>query len=255
MPDRIEILSSDAVAETIFFPRTTELAPTDLVDVGEVKLACYRRDPFPEGFTLVHFHGNGELASDYVEYMLHIFEGAGLNLCFVDYRGYGFSGGRPNLVAQLEDNARLLDALGFAKERTIVYGRSLGGLYAVDLAFRQPGIAALVLESAIAELLEDWPLNEETRLLGLTEADLHREVLELFDNRSKLEAYRGELLVLHAENDWQVNKSHAQRLHAWCTSPRKKIVLFPRGDHNFILELNDTAIRDELAALAGRLER
>ena len=246
------ILGSDIVADLVFYARPTRIAPTHRIDVGEVRLACYFERPFADAGTILHFHGNGELASEYWSELAPVFLNAGLNVCFVDYRGYGASDGPPNLIGQLADNYRLVKELGIAPERLIVYGRSLGSLFATDLAHCYPGVAGLVLESSIARLREDWPLTREARQLGKTETELEREVAEWFDNEAKLAGYRGDLLVLHAANDWDLDRSHADRLYAWCGSQRKKIVIFPQGDHNSILAVNKYAITEELGLLAER---
>ena len=247
------ILSSEPVSQRVFYPQATDVPATRLVDVGEVQLACYLRSPYPHDALLLHFHGNGELAADYWEHFSSLFLESGLNVCFVDYRGYGPSGGLPDLLAQLEDNARLVEALGVPPRKLVVLGRSLGSLFAIDLASRFPDLAGLVLDSAIADLLETWPLEAEIAQLGRSRAELLNEVDRHFNNRRKLADYQGELLVMHAARDHLLDPSHAERLYDWCGSAHKRLVVFPRGDHNSIMWVNAPDYARELREMVARL--
>jgi pimeloyl-ACP methyl ester carboxylesterase len=48
----------------------------------------------------------------------------------------------------------------------------------------------------------------------------------------------GPLLVLHADHDQFLDRSHAERLHAWGGGSDKRLVVFPEGNHNTILHAN-----------------
>jgi hypothetical protein len=248
-----DILSNTLITRRVFFPRITDVAPTDLIDVGQVKIACYRSNPDPAAGTLLHFHGNGELAADYWQEWIALFAFSGLNLCFVDYRGYGFSEGAPDLITQLGDSEALVDALGVSPERLIVLGRSLGSVFAVDLVYRRPEIAGLVLESAIANVLEDWVLEEEVERLGANLVDLRREANLYFDQHEKISAYKGGVLILHAECDRHVSISNAERLYAWSNAQQKRMIRFAAGDHNTIIPYNMTDYAEALRDFALRI--
>jgi pimeloyl-ACP methyl ester carboxylesterase len=169
----------------------------------------------------------------------------------VEYRGYGASEGAPALAAMLGDGQRVLQALGVPERRVVAFGRSLGSLYAVELARRCPSLAGLVLESGIADLL--GPLRQRVRPeeLGCGIEDLVAEVAEHFDQRAKLADYRGPLLVLHTEDDDLLNCAHARHLHAWGGTD-KQLLLFPEGGHNAIFTVNRDAY---LRALRSFLDR
>src|SRR5262249_1251869 len=60
------ILDPPIVSQRIFFPRPTDLEPDLVVDVGDgAQLGCYVQHGPPRSGMVVHFHGNGELASEY----------------------------------------------------------------------------------------------------------------------------------------------------------------------------------------------
>src|SRR5262245_29106479 len=194
------ILDHPLVSRRIFFPRPTELNPDLVVDVGSgVQLACYVRRGEPRSGIVVHFHGNGELASEYTRVHAGLFLDMGVSVCFVEYRGYGRSTGTPALAAMRGDGERVVRALGVDPGRVVAFGRSVGSLYAVELASRLPGIAGVVVESGIADIGENWVLRDAFAHLGQSEERLAQELKAEFDLQQKLGEYQGALLVLHAE--------------------------------------------------------
>lgn len=116
------------------------------------------------------------------------------------------------------------------------------------------GIDCVVAKENVAEFVEnmDWALDAALNQLGKSRAELENEVAAHFDHRKKLECYRGPLLVLHANDDTLVDRSHAERLHQWSASDEKKLVLFQKGDHNSIFFENKTAYLHELGEFLGR---
>src|SRR5205823_5675590 len=134
------LLDQPAISSRLFFPRRARLGDPFFVDCDGVRLACLRMVRHPGAGTLLHFHGNGEVVADYADEFAEWLLDMGVNVCFVEYRGYGASGGAPALVAMLGDGERVLDALGVQAERVVAFGRSLGSLYAAELARRRPGL-------------------------------------------------------------------------------------------------------------------
>src|SRR5262245_28999329 len=140
------ILDHPLVSQRIFFPRPTDLEPDLVVDVGDgVRLACHVRQGPPQSGMVIHFHGNGELASEYATHHAGTFLGMGVGVCFVEYRGYGRSTGAPALAAMRGDGEKVVRALGVDPGRVAAFGRSLGSLYAIELADRLPGLAGVVV--------------------------------------------------------------------------------------------------------------
>jgi len=240
------ILDHPLVSQSVFFPRPTDVEPSFSVDVGGASVACYLAGPFPDAGTVLHFHGNGELASEYATRHAERFVGRGVNVCFTEYRGYGLSSGVPKLVTMQGDGEKIVEALGIPPDRLVAFGRSLGSVYAIELAARMPQIRGLVLESAIANVLEDWQLTDEIKQLGQTESALLREVEMHFDLQQKLKNYRGHVLVLHTRNDQSLDRTHADRLYAWSGSSNKRLVVFPDGGHNTIFSANAPRYLSEL---------
>lgn len=104
--------------------------------------------------------------------MTDVFTDSGLNSLFVEYREYGRSTGKAQLVAMLGDGEAAMKAAGIPAEKAIVFGRSIGSLYAIELAYRQPTIAGLILESGIADPSERFLTYADLESAGLHKADV-----------------------------------------------------------------------------------
>lgn len=236
------------ITERYFFPRRHSLPGATMVDVGGAKLACFASNGGHK-LTVVHFHGNGEVVADYLPGFASQLDDLGANAFFAEYRGYGGSTGVPRLGAMLDDVGPLRDAVvegtGVAEEQILVFGRSIGSIYAIEFAARYPKIAGLVLESGIADVLERIILRASPQELGTTREAMDEEFGRLFDHEEKLARFGGPTLVLHAKQDHLVDKSHGERNARWAGEDAR-LVLFDRGDHNSIFYANQAAY---LAAL------
>lgn len=230
------------VHRAIFYPHATAIEPTFVVDVGTARLGCHVQAPYPDAGLLLYFHGNGELAAECDRWLAEYFLELGVNVCFVEYRGYGASTGEPAMLAMMGDGERVVQALGVPPERIVAFGRSLGSLFAVELARRLPTIAGLIVESGIAAFFERFHLTEGQ------EADF-----PLLDQEAKMRACQCPLLVMHTLHDGLVESSHGQRLHDWAASTDKRLLMFERGDHNSIRSVNQHTYAVEVEAFCTRV--
>lgn len=248
------VLDHRLITERYFFPR-----PARVPDVVEVPaadgstLACARA-PGPEGApTIVYFHGNGEVVTDHLG-MGHVAAALGCGLFLAEYRGYGGSTGTPQLAAMLEDVEAVLDAAGSAPEKTVVFGRSIGSIYALECVRRRPTLAALVLESGIADVHERIALRVTPEELGCTAAELRAECDRLFDHRAKIGGYSGHVLVIHAAGDHLVDVRHGEQNHEWATAAASRTLsILPHGDHNSVLMLNEQEYWSAVGRLVDRV--
>lgn len=240
------LLDHPAISGRYLFPQQRFVDDSFLVEVDGAELACYRKTIDPDSFTMVHFHGNGEAVADYVPDMADVFAGFGLNSLFVEYREYGRSTGKAQLVVMLGDGEAAMKAAGLEPGKVIVFGRSIGSLYAIELVHRQPAIAGLILESSIADPSERFLTYADLSAAGITESDVLAEAEQHFNHQRKLSEYKNPLLILHTENDGLVDISHAQRNYQWAGSRQKRFLRFPIGNHNTIFGMN---LQEYLAAV------
>lgn len=124
---------------------------------------------------------------------------AGLDVLLLDYRGYGASSGAPSEAGLYRDAdaawLHVREVGGFAPDRILVFGESLGGAVAIDLATRRP-VGALVLVAPlpgtvpVARALYPW-------LPGIVlEWDEER-----FDAQARIGRIDAPLLVAHGTAD------------------------------------------------------
>jgi pimeloyl-ACP methyl ester carboxylesterase len=238
-------LDHPVVSARYFFPRRAPIPDPLVVDVDGAALHCWHR-PAGEGKpTLLHFHGNGEVVADYLGDFAEAFTSQGWGVLLAEYRGYGGSTGTPMMAAMLADAVAVFDAAKLDPARAVVYGRSVGSIYALEVASRRP-VKALVLESGIANPLERILLRARPAELGCTMAELQAEASALFDHAAKLRGYRGDVVVFHTVADHMVDFHHGELLAAW--SGGELVPLRP-GDHNSILAYHLPRIVQRVLAL------
>ncbi|MBW2457120.1 MAG: alpha/beta fold hydrolase [Deltaproteobacteria bacterium] len=250
---RRSILDHPTISERYFFPRPDRPPEVLSVSCDGATLACAAHRPLAAAPTVIFFHGNGEVVADYVPWLCEAFAERGTNLLLAEYRGYGGSTGAPGLIRMLADVTQVFEAAALPPEQVIVFGRSVGSIYALELAAQQPGIAGLVIESGIADPLERVLMRVDPDEIGSDRETLAAEAREHLDHRRKLAAYGGPLLVLHARGDTLVDVTNGQRLAAWSAPPQTELLVLPRGDHNTIMMANEAAYWDALGGFLGRL--
>ncbi|MCM2315942.1 MAG: alpha/beta hydrolase [Thermoanaerobaculia bacterium] len=99
---------------------------------------------------LIFFHGNGGNLSHRAD-VAEEFARRGVSVLLFDYRGYGKSEGSPGESALYVDGLAVYDyartTLGVPAERIALYGESLGGPYAADVAANRK-VRCVVIESS-----------------------------------------------------------------------------------------------------------
>src|SRR5690606_25589470 len=117
------------------------------------------------------------------------------------YRGYGASEGTAQLGKMLEDVRCVREQCGLKPSETVVYGRSVGAIFAVEWAYQEPGIAGLILESGVADPYQRLALRLRASELGCTDQELQAACDRFLNHQAKLAEYRNPMLVLHAAGD------------------------------------------------------
>lgn len=182
------------------------------------------------GAWLIDCHGNAGNISSYgrpkwAAWMRQ----QGLNVFAFDYRGFGESGGTPHekgLYRDAEAAYRyLVDSLGVAPERIVIYGHSLGSGVATHLASRVPA-AGLIVEGAFTaaadrgqELYPWLPV----RLLSTND----------FDSIGRIRGIAMPKLFIHATDDEIIPYAHGQRLYEAATAPKRFLTVTGGHEHAF----------------------
>ena len=109
-PPDYDVLDNPVLARFMFYPRADRRpAPPGSRDViveadDGVALGgrLYMADA--AGPSILYFHGNGEVVSDYDD-IAPLYAELGVNLLVTDYRGYGTSAGRPTTTSRSGSSA------------------------------------------------------------------------------------------------------------------------------------------------------
>jgi len=174
---------------------------------------------------LLFFHGNAGNIS-HRRASLEIFHRLGLNVLMIDYRGYGQSGGSPSEAGLYSDAAAawsyLIDEKGFAANDVVIFGRSLGGAVATELA-SNVSARGLILESTLSSA-RDFA----QRVFPV----LSRLIFMRFDfaSAAKLPRVNYPVLVLHSSDDEIMPFELGERVFEAANEP--KLFVRMRGGHN-----------------------
>jgi hypothetical protein len=203
--------------------------------------------------SILFFHGNGEIVTDYEEMGL-LYTQMGINFLPVDYRGYGCSTGQPTVTAMMRDARVILDYIrtwlseqGYTGP-LLVMGRSLGSAPALELANRCPSVIdGLIIESGFARI---GPLLRligiDMTLYGLSEGQGPR-------NLDKIRQWNKPLLVIHAEYDQIISFTEGQALFEASPAADKKLLMIPNATHNDIFFRGMNAYLQAIGELADRI--
>lgn len=256
MPDTT-LLDQPEIAARLFHPRrdpapadTTHDAAATAPDGTKLAVRLHLVDPARP--TLLLFHGNGEVASDYDDLAPLLSARAGINLAVGEFRGYGKSEGAPRASTLAGDAEAVLTfvrkrlaASGHAP-RLIVMGRSLGSACALSLAAARPGdIDALVVESGFADTLPLLrTLGVSPEKYGLTEADG-------FGNLENAMRFSKPTLFIHGAKDDLIPPSEAKRLLAASPAADKRLLLVAGAGHNDLFAVGLDEYLRALSTLAA----
>lgn len=229
------ILDHRLISERYFFPRENSFKNPRIIKNGNISLSCYYRG-FPGAEkTIIYFHGNGETVKEYLDSPLLKLP---YNILFAEYRGYGISNGDPSLVAMLNDVRIIIESINQPKENIILFGRSIGSIYAIHGAsLYHNSIGGLIIESGIADVRERILMRVTPKEIEVANEQFDTECHKYFDHESKISSFKGKTLIMHTQHDMLVDVSNAKKLYEWANQP-KKLVLFEDGGHNSILDLN-----------------
>ncbi|WP_017317466.1 alpha/beta hydrolase [Mastigocladopsis repens] len=189
----------------------------------------------PNAKVLLYLHGNGiNIGANLVH--AHRFHQLGFSVLLIDYRGYGRSeGGFPNESRVYQDAATAWDYLVYRRQippnQIFLYGHSLGGAVAIDLALKHPNAAGLIVESSFTSIRKVIAYRNNFWMFPV---DLI--LTQRFDSIMKVPNLKMPVLFIHGTADVIVPAFMSQDLYAAAPEP-KKLVLVPDAGHNNVAEV------------------
>src|SRR3989454_11049701 len=147
-----------------------------------------------------------------------------------DYRGYGESEGPfPSEKTVYEDAdaawISLVDQRGIRPARPYIYGHSLGGAIAIELAAHHPEAAGLIVESSFPSIREMPKLRKQYALLPM------QLLSQRFDSIQKVSKLRLPVLYIHGTTDEVVPYAMGEQLFR-ASGGRKRFIAIGGGLHN-----------------------
>ncbi|MBU4312796.1 MAG: alpha/beta hydrolase [Candidatus Omnitrophica bacterium] len=231
--------------KSLYFPmKEIEFMPSDVglsyedvyfnTDDG-VRLNAWLVPAEDSRFTLLFCHGNGGNISHRID-KIEILNKLGLDIFIFDYRGYGKSEGRPSEKGFYRDMEAaynyLISEKNVSPERMILYGESLGGAVAIDLAAKKTA-KALITESTFS------CTKDMVRVLFPVFPTFL--ISSNFDSATKIKKLTIPKLIIHSKNDDIVPFEHSLKLLKLSPEPKKHVVLM--GNHNSaFLDSRDTYV-------------
>lgn len=197
--------------------------------------------------TVLFLHGNAGNISHRL-HRLALFHDLGVSTFIGDYRGYGRSEGKPSETGLYRDAdamyRHLREERGIPPERIVIFGKSLGGAVATDLAAREEA-AGLILESAFTSL-----------------PDMAKEVVPLvpgkllvrsrYDNLGKISTLKMPILIIHGDQDRVVPYEMGERLLD--AAPQgTRFFPVPGADHNDVLDMGGRIYPERLETFLSRV--
>jgi hypothetical protein len=164
--------------------------------------------------SLLFLHGNAGNASHRLPNAADL-AALGTDVLLLEYRGYGLSEGRPDEEGVYADARAGLEHLRASRasplERIVVFGRSLGGAVAVDLAADRP-LAGLILESTFTSVAD-----VARAAIGIPIGAL---IGRRFPADEKITRVRCPILFFHGDRDRIIPFELGQRLFAAAPEPK-----------------------------------
>jgi fermentation-respiration switch protein FrsA (DUF1100 family) len=189
--------------------------------------------------TLLFLHGNAGNISHRYE-IVEDFVQLPVNVLIIDYRGYGKSEGRPSEEGLYADARAAWDYLttvrGIPASQIIIFGESLGGAVAIDLASKTQA-CGLVVQSSFTSI-----------------ADMAAEVLPFvptfilrtkMDSLSKIKHVSCPKLFIHSQADEIIPYKLGRRLFDEAREP-KQFYEVKAASHNLMYEIGGAAYYEAL---------
>lgn len=203
--------------------------------------------------SLLYLHGTGSNIGANLDASKR-FHGLGFSVLLIDYRGYGRSDGDFPSESGIYEDAQsawsyLTTERDYAPQEIFIYGHSLGGAVAVDLAHDQPEAAGLILESTFTSMAALANRNPWFRFLPL---DLILD--QRFDSLSKIPYVQVPILLIHGKADRTVPFEMSRTLFEEARSP-KELLLIPGGSHNNSGKVGRTLYTRAVEAFATNVQR
>ena len=182
---------------------------------------------------LLFCHGNAGNISHRLD-SIKIFNSLNLSVLIFDYRGYGRSKGKPSESGTYLDAEAVWDYLVNVKqkppERIIIFGRSLGGAVAAEIALRK-NPAGLIIESSFTSVPDIG--KKFYPLLPIKLISKFR-----YSTIDKIGLIKCPKLIIHSPEDEIIPFEQGKYLYERATPPKEFLEIRGRHNEGFLISGN-----------------
>lgn len=190
---------------------------------GESLGAWFVEAPSPRGCVLIS-HGNAGSLQHRLGLTASLVQ-MGFSVLLYDYRGYGTSTGSPSEDGLYLDGTTAYNWLlaeGWRPDQIILWGESLGGGVATELATRFES-AGLVLDHSFTSAVDAGSYHYPWLPVSLLSTDR-------FESLEKFPQLKLPILIIHSPEDRVIPYEQAERLHA--AAQGRSTLVTTEGGHN-----------------------
>ena len=200
--------------------------------------------PAPRGPVLLYLHGarwNVEGSSPRIRRMQEL----GFSVLAIDYRGFGKStAGLPSEEMAYEDARAAWDWLAakYPDRPRYVFGHSLGGAIAIDLASKVQDEQGTIVEGTFTSIAD---VASSMKWGWLPISPL---ITQRFESVNKVSRIGSPLLVVHGASDSLINSALGRRLFD-AAQGKKHFLLVEGGSHHSTMTVGHAKYKEALAEL------
>ena len=187
----------------------------------------------PDAPVFLYLHGQEATIGKNLHHVERFHDDLKVHVLLIEYRGYGEAHGQqtPSEASIYEDAEAglryLVEQRQIDPKQIVIFGHSLGGAVAIELAQRHPEVAGLIVESTFTSVAE----VSRQRYFGLLHLFPVDWLLEhRFDSIAKIPRLEIPVLFIHGKEDVKVPVTMSQRLFA-AAPKRKEICLIDGAGH------------------------
>lgn len=185
--------------------------------------------------TILFFHGNGGNISSNLG-QAERFHRLGFSVLLIDYRGYGKSEGNFPSESQVDEDAEiawnyLTQQRQIPPRRITLFGHSLGGAIAINLALRHPDLAGLIVQSSFTSMQAMVEIQQHYRIFPTALL-----LTQQFPSLERVRHLQVPVLYIHGTADGLLPHRMSQALYA-ATLGRKQLHLVAGANHNNVSQV------------------
>lgn len=179
---------------------------------------------------ILYFHHNAVNIGANISQALQ-FHKLGYSVFLFDYRGFGQSEGMFPTESQVYEDAQvawnyLTQERQIVPSQIVIYGHSVGGAIAIDLAARHPEAAALVVQSSFTSMRD---MSKRFGFYWLLPVELLLK--QRFESLEKMKSIEIPVLIITGTEDIQIPVKMGERLYE-AASAFKQLIIIEGGGHD-----------------------